>query len=1463
MKQNLLLYYNSCKSLSRNGNIRCCNLAGYILLALFLIGFANPAAAQLSEIWRTPALTVDGQENIWIVSQAVDHEQNLIVLGYSGANTAERRITLHKIDPAGGILWARTYAGETGSISNDPSALQLDSKGNIYISGTSDMAGTYQRFLLRYSTSGALVWNKSYSYAAGANELQNFTVGKDDAIYLTGVTKDDQKTNIITRKLGATGAVVWEKQFVPEAFDLGEEAVIDVDNKGAVFVATNARGYQSNYNFTLLKYSAATGDVLLTQQYGSNTLPSREMMERLLISPSGNVFVFTSAKNSALSANYTDLFLYMIESTGNLQNKVRASEGVAYKDGIPIFYLTDAKFNAKNELILLVTNARYRSHYDYFISKYSADGTRAWVKTLNVYEGSNIKQFVAKDLDILDNQEIAVIGEYSVFVELNGFPPVRNVIETPKLILALFDQSGNETWRHLNQKNNDVANYGTQISKIEGKSVYATGGVSGTQPNIFAMKFSDCSTLQANAGTDKEICTGGNVQLQASGGTTYSWSPATGLSATNVANPVASPTETTTYTVTVTNADGCTGTDQVVVNVNTAPTASISVNGSTSLCAGGSVSLEANAGTGYTYQWLRSGSIINNATGNTYSATTAGDYTVIVENTAGCSTTSAAVKVAVAPVVTASAGADKEICTGENVQLQASGGTTYSWAPATGLSATNIANPIASPTTTTTYTVIVTNADGCTDTDEVIVKVNEKPTATITAESETTLCHGGSVLLKATSGTYYSYQWLKNGTPIAQATASTYSAETAGDYSVIVKNAGECSATSAVVKVDLAAAVTASAGTDKEICAGGDVQLQASGGTTYSWSPATGLSATNVANPVASPTSTTTYIVTVSNANGCSATDEVTVKVTANPTASIIADGATTFCEGGSLVLRANQGTGYSYQWFKDGNPINQATGSSFTTFTAGEYTVKVTMGSGCTATSSPVKVTLNKPATVVAGAAQSICANAVAFMLSGFSPAGGTWSGTGVSEAGLFNPTIAGVGTHTLTYTVNQDNCSATATKMITVTPTIATPGTINGTAAVCSGVTNLAYTINAVAGADSYTWTVPTGFTITSGQGTTSIKVTAGGNGGNITVTANSGCGASEASTIAVNVNTLAAATITAEGSTTFCEGGSVTLKATAGTNYSYQWLRNGAAISEATAANYSATVAGNYTVRISIGSCAETSAPIAVNVTSGISNNAIATGNQSVCVGTAVANLQGSVPTGGSGNYSYQWQQSSDGTSFSSINGATSQNYNPGNLSSTTWFRRVVTAGGCSSTSEAVKVTINAGPTVALSTFGKVCTDSEVLTLTGGQPAGGTYSGTGISNGVFSPATAGVGTHTITYTFTDGSGCSATATQTIVVEAECNVTGVEEDEPAHKFVFFPNPAKDKLNLEVELPDRTDVTIQLMDARGSIILQKEFSGQVGAFKEVLQLQNIARGMYFLRFTTKDGAYNRKVVLR
>ncbi|MBU0567281.1 choice-of-anchor D domain-containing protein [bacterium] len=176
---------------------------------------------------------------------------------------------------------------------------------------------------------------------------------------------------------------------------------------------------------------------------------------------------------------------------------------------------------------------------------------------------------------------------------------------------------------------------------------------------VYSFACSDMPT--ADAGSDKTICAGSSAQIggspTASGGTSpysYSWSPTTGLSSSSAANPTASPTTSTSYAVTVTDANGCQNSDQVTVTVNPCDTS--------------------------------------------------------------CT-------------VTANAGADDTICPGTCTSLngQVSGGTppyTYSWSPTTGLSNLNIANPNACPTTTATYTLTVTDSNGCTDDDQVVVTVN-------------------------------------------------------------------------------------------------------------------------------------------------------------------------------------------------------------------------------------------------------------------------------------------------------------------------------------------------------------------------------------------------------------------------------------------------------------------------------------------------------------------------------------------------------------------------------------------------------------------------------------------------------------------------------------------------------------------------------------------------------------------
>jgi hypothetical protein len=231
--------------------------------------------------------------------------------------------------------------------------------------------------------------------------------------------------------------------------------------------------------------------------------------------------------------------------------------------------------------------------------------------------------------------------------------------------------------------------------------------------------------VEADAGNDTTVCSGSSIRFNGEGvsyigAIKFEWSPTTGVSNPSIADPVVTPTTTTTYTLTVIDGFGCSATDQITVTVVPAAVTTLSPN--TTICSGGSTQLEATGGVSYVWSPAAG---LNSTTTPVVSASpsTTTTYSVQITTADGC-VVSRFVTVTVAPMATASAGPDVSLCVGSSVQLVATGGTTYSWSPATGLSNPNVANPLASPTATTTYTVIITNAGGCSSSTSVTVTVN-------------------------------------------------------------------------------------------------------------------------------------------------------------------------------------------------------------------------------------------------------------------------------------------------------------------------------------------------------------------------------------------------------------------------------------------------------------------------------------------------------------------------------------------------------------------------------------------------------------------------------------------------------------------------------------------------------------------------------------------------------------------
>jgi hypothetical protein len=243
-----------------------------------------------------------------------------------------------------------------------------------------------------------------------------------------------------------------------------------------------------------------------------------------------------------------------------------------------------------------------------------------------------------------------------------------------------------------------------------------------------------------------------------------------------------------------------------VVNAVNAPIAVVAPSGPTSFCQGLNVTLTANSGVGFTYQWLSNGVPIAGATAISYTTGSAGNYSVVVKNANNCSTVSSIIVVTTYanPTVTISAGGTTNICNGDSVLLSATAtaGVSYQWfignVPIVNATSSNYMAKVAG-----LYTVRVTNTTNCSTTSSSIsVTVKASPTAYITYNTPLTFCDGSLVVLTAVVGNNITYQWRKNGVAIPGSSTPSYNATQTGTYTIFATNTlTGCSANSAPVQV--------------------------------------------------------------------------------------------------------------------------------------------------------------------------------------------------------------------------------------------------------------------------------------------------------------------------------------------------------------------------------------------------------------------------------------------------------------------------------------------------------------------------------------------------------------------------------------------------------------------------------------------------------------------------------------
>src|SRR3989339_124944 len=611
---------------------------------------------------------------------------------------------------------------------------------------------------------------------------------------------------------------------------------------------------------------------------------------------------------------------------------------------------------------------------------------------------------------------------------------------------------------------------GSEVKWYDGTTLLQTGNT--YAPNVTATKtytvkahLNSCystardvtatvKTVPANpVGVSGENCGTGTVSLSAStttSGATIQWYDGITYLTSGNSYTTSNLASTKSY-ISKACLDGCYSADvNVTATIKTVPNTPTTVGDA--ICGTGLVPLSATTTTsGASIVWYQGSTQV--ATGATYTPSVSSTTTYSVKSLlSGCYSSATNVTATVKPLPEAPVSSGNWRCGTGTLSLTATcatSGAAIQWYDGATLKNTGTTYTTPSLSADKTYTLI-SEKDGCQSltngsslADIRVVPAN--PVATDVAR-----CSSGTVSLSATCATSgATIKWYNGTTFLADGTSYDDLISTTQSYNVKSYLNGCYSSSADVATATVNALPNANAGADQSVCSGSSKTLTGTGGTSYLWSPATGLSSTTAASPTASPTATTTYTVTVTDANGCSKSDNVVITVNALPSASIAVsetsgltnnDGTT--CSGASLTLTASGGA--TYLW-----STGQSTSSAvFSPTTTTAYTVTVTDANLC-ASSATRNITVNAlPTPTFTAQATSVCNNSTGNVYTTQAskssyvwviPAGGTVTlgGTPTSNTATITWDTEGSKAVTVNYTdANGCTASSPVTSNITVKP-------------------------------------------------------------------------------------------------------------------------------------------------------------------------------------------------------------------------------------------------------------------------------------------------------------------------------------------------------------------------------------------------------------------------------------------
>jgi hypothetical protein len=890
-----------------------------------------------------------------------------------------------------------------------------------------------------------------------------------------------------------------------------------------------------------------------------------------------------------------------------------------------------------------------------------------------------------------------------------------------------------------------------------------------------------------------------------SGATSYTWTLPSGWSGSSTSTSItATPgADGGTISVTASNACGTSIARTLSVSATALPLQPGTISGATSVCQGSSQTYSIEAVSGATsYTWTLPSGWSGTSTSTSITATPGADggiISVTASNSCGTSTArTLSVSATALPSQPGTISGATSVCLGSSQTYSisaVSGATSYTWTLPAGWSGSSTSLSITATAGADGGTISVTanNSCGSGTARTLSVSVITTPAQPGTISGATSVCQGSSQTysISAVSGAT-SYAWLLpsgwSGTSTSTSITATPGA-TGGTIYVAATNAcGTSTARTLSVSVTAFPSQPGTISGATSVCQGSSQTYSisaVSGATSYTWTLPSGWSGSSTSTSITATPGADggTISVTANNSCGSGTARTLGVTVTALPSQPGSISGATSVCQGSSPTYSISAVSGAtSYTWTLPSGWSGSSTSTSITA-TAGATggTISVIANNSCgsgTARTLSVSITTtsNQPGTITG--ATSVCqGSSQTYSISSVSgatsytwtlPSG--WSGSSASTSITATPGATG---GTISVTANNSCGTSTArTLSVSVTTLPSQPGTITGATSVCQG-SSQTYSIEAVSGATSYTWALPSGW---SGSSTsTSITATAGATGGTISVTANNSCGSGTARTLSVTVTALPSQPGTITGATSVCQGSSQTYSISAvsgATSYTWALPAGWSGSSTSTSITAAAGATGGTISVTATNSCGTSTArTLSVSVTVLPSQPGIITGETSVCQGSS----QTYSITAVSGATSYTWTLPAgwSGSSASTLITATTGAAG-GTIS-------VTANNSCgASTARTLSISVTAIPTVpAVGTITHpTCAAATGSVLLNNLPATGTWTLTRNPGGVTSTGTgtsvtiSGLETGTYTFTVTNEPGCSSGSSGNVVINAQPSI-------------------------------------------------------------------------------------------